>query len=172
MSSHNSLAGSSFIVNPMESHTFSESKDEFLCQVCLKPRCFHYRDGFVPNHSPSGLSTDPACRYRGPHPRWTPPGKHIQLTPEEEKTISRNLQRKREQKQKMIQSRWSPQKELSIPERPQASPSSALSKEPQRLYALGNPPVTSVLAAVVQTPVGAQLNRETPIDRPLQLNQS
>lgn len=71
--------GSPLCQHPLERHEFTGS--EFLCSHCHRPRALHYHDGFVPNHEPSHLSQDPACRYRGPHPRWTRPGESWRKDP-------------------------------------------------------------------------------------------
>ena len=69
--------GSPLCAFPLERHPFHAPANAFDCAVCRRPRALHYDDGFIPSQSPSRLSTDPAARYRGPHPRWSRPGHHI-----------------------------------------------------------------------------------------------
>jgi hypothetical protein len=57
---------------PLERHEFTGSG--FECSVCRRPRAMHSNDGFHPFNLPSRMPQDPACRFRGPHPRFSKPG--------------------------------------------------------------------------------------------------
>lgn len=45
------LAGHACCVRPLERHEFSGQ--DFLCDVCGRPRALHLEDGFVPSTAPS-----------------------------------------------------------------------------------------------------------------------
>ncbi len=76
------------------SHQFSESPSpSLLCSRCGKIRALHYDDGFHPNHQPSGYTTDPAVRFRGPHPRWSRP-QSVRVDKSEEAEIAASPKRR------------------------------------------------------------------------------
>jgi hypothetical protein len=69
--SFKSIAGSSFVVHPVERHDFSAGQDDFLCSVCHRPRALHARYPFVPRRDRDYPPEEFSVRYRGPHPRFS-----------------------------------------------------------------------------------------------------
>lgn len=68
------ISNSRFVVNPIEKHIFVQSKDEFLCELCNKPRALHQFTDFVP--APDKLRGDVYAQQRfGRHPYFYQPGK-------------------------------------------------------------------------------------------------
>lgn len=59
---------------PMESHAFEGGGNQYLCQVCRRPRAMHYRYPFIGRKDPEHFLKGFPVRYRGPHPRFSRPG--------------------------------------------------------------------------------------------------
>jgi len=66
------MTGHACCHQPIERHEFTGNG--FNCDSCGRPRALHSADGFHPSSIPSRMPLDPACRYRGAHPRFTRPG--------------------------------------------------------------------------------------------------
>lgn len=49
------IAGSKLVVRAAESHEFKPGADEYLCELCNRPRALHTHDGFKASHDFSEL---------------------------------------------------------------------------------------------------------------------